>query len=590
MGAHGIFDIDSMLIYFFSEDGKNHTPDYSRSPGELFEAAYAKKNQQTYILKHLNALEKEISINLFHELVHSWQALSSPMIILNFLNVSKKLRENAKKLNLYLPRISNTYLFFDDDDPNIDFAYKSHRMNFIQRNEGRKLFRQVKKTYEEWQEQKDTACWTDFVKELKLQLEAKYKQSIYDLLRPDLDMVPNSYNIIADDLPLAMPFLIYKHEQQGERFASFGALIDYFDMVYFTGDNLMEAFANINDYLRKGENIPPYNPLREEDNMYLGVYEAYRRMHKHRYETEKELALSFLALVDLAFLNDPMGVHDDIYEYDNSFRNENVSLPYRFGNLIYKAQGFRPFKIKNNDIAYSLTEWQDDYCRYLGYFLPDDGIRNIVCVILSSIINDASVYYRFSDESKILGTLTQMIKNTENWNEYLQYLLDEINKMYQHLNGAKLTSQHHMLVMIVNALLFRLRHRGVMTAPCYYSDQIFGSLENLLFVYNGEYYGIPFDNYNDMPLKQMDVGHYSLLDLMVLKPMAKEGTDSCGFLSSFIPCRFQYRGLGCPLIGLSDEEKERRTSISLDYEWCHRKCVMNELDKNIKYTPKNENI
>ena len=41
-------------------------------------------------------------------------------------------------------------------------------------------------------------------------------------------------------------------------------------------------------------------------------------MHKHRYETEKELALSFLALVDLAFLNDPLGVHDDIYEYDLS--------------------------------------------------------------------------------------------------------------------------------------------------------------------------------------------------------------------------------------------------------------------------------
>lgn len=590
MKTHGIFDIDSMLVYFFSEDGKNHASDCSRSPGDLFEAAYARRNQQTYTFKHLYALEEEISINLFHELVHSWQALSSPMIILNFLNVSKKLRANAERLNLYLPRISNTYLFFDDDDPNIDFAYKSHRMNFIQRKEGRKLFRQIKKTYEAWRKQGYSASWTDFVKELKSQLETKYKKSIYDLLSPDLDMVPHSYNIVADEPPLAMPFLIYGHEKEGERFASFGALIDYFDMVYFTGDNLMEAFASINDYLRKSENIPPYNPLKEEDNMYLGVYEAYRRMHKHRYETEKELALSFLALVDLAFLNDPMGVHDDIYEYDNSFRNENVSLPYRFGNLIYKARGFRPFKIKNDDVANSLKEWQDDYCRYLGYFLPDDGIRNMVCAILSSIINDASVYYRFSDESKILKTLTQMTKNTDNWNECLQYLLDEINKMYRHLNGAKLTSQHHMLVMIVNALLFRQKHRGEMTAPCFYSNQILGSLENLLFVYNGEYYGIPFDNYNDMPLKQMDVGHYSLLDLMVLKPMAKEGINSCGFLSSFIPCRFQHKGMGCPLIGLSDDEKKRRASIGLDYDWCHRKCVMNELDKNIKYTHRNEDI
>ena len=43
-----------------------------------------------------------------------------------------------------------------------------------------------------------------------------------------------------------------------------------------------------------------------------------------------------------------------------------------------------------------------------------------------------------------------------------------------------------MLVMIVNALLFRLAHRGEMTAPCFYPNLIANSLESLLFVYNGE--------------------------------------------------------------------------------------------------------
>ena len=84
-----------------------------------------------------------------------------------------------------------------------------------------------------------------------------------------------------------------------------------------------------------------------------------------------------------------------------------------------------------------------------------------------------------------------MIQNKEDWNECLHYLLDEINEMYRLLNGAKLTSQHHMLVMIVNALLFRLAHRGEMTAPCFYPNQIANSLESLLFVYNGEYYSFP---------------------------------------------------------------------------------------------------
>ena len=87
-------------------------------------------------------------------------------------------------------------------------------------------------------------------------------------------------------------------------------------------------------------------------------------------------------------------------------------------------------------------------------------------------------------------------------------------------------------------MLLSLIH--ILTAPCFYPNLIANSLESLLFVYNGEYYSFPFDNYNDMPLKQMDVGHYSLLDLMVLKPMAKEGVNSCGFLSSFIPVSYTH--------------------------------------------------
>lgn len=50
MKTHGIFDIDSMLVYFFTEDCKHYIPDYSRSEGELFEAAYAKRNQQTSLV------------------------------------------------------------------------------------------------------------------------------------------------------------------------------------------------------------------------------------------------------------------------------------------------------------------------------------------------------------------------------------------------------------------------------------------------------------------------------------------------------------------------------------------------------------
>lgn len=584
MKSHGIFNIDSMITYFFSNDNHaSHSPNHLSAIDEILESTYAKLNKQTYTLLNIYALEKEIQINVFHELTHSWQALSSPMIILNFLNITKKLRANAKKFNLYLPRISNTYLFMDDDDPNIDFAYKSHRMNFIQKNNGRRLFNHIRNIYQKWQEQGNTATWKDFTRTLKSKLETHFQKNIYEIVAPELDMVHNPYDIVSIAPPLAIPLMIYEHEEEGKYFAGSGALIDYFDMVYFTGDNLMEAFATVNDYLRKNEAIPTYDSLKAEDNMYLGVYEAYRRIHQERYDTEKELALSFLALVDLAFLNDPFGIHTEIYEYDNSFRNENVSLPYRFKNLIYKAQGFRTFEIEDNDIATSLKEWQDDYCRYLGYFSPNDGIRNMICYLLSVIMDDANGKYLFTDYDKKENTITEMLQNKDNWNECLEYLLNEINEMYRQLNGKKITSQHHLLVMIVNALLFRLKHRGEMVAPCYYNELISQSFESTLYIYNGEYYGNILYNYNLMPLKHIDIGHYSLLDLMVLQPLAKESRYSCGFLSSFIPCRFQYNGMGCPLIGLTNQEKEYRKSIGLNPDWCHHKCVMNELDKDIKY-------
>lgn len=80
-----------------------------------------------------------------------------------------------------------------------------------------------------WQGQGYTGNWTDFVKDLKFRLETESKKSIYDMLSADLDMVPQSYNIISDEPPLAMPLLIYGHEQKGERFVCFGALIDYFE-------------------------------------------------------------------------------------------------------------------------------------------------------------------------------------------------------------------------------------------------------------------------------------------------------------------------------------------------------------------------
>ena len=80
-------------------------------------------------------------------------------------------------------------------------------MNFIQRKNGRKLFGQSKKIYEEWQGQGYTGNWTDFVKDLKVRVETESKKSIYDMLSADLDMVPQSYNIISDEPPLAMPLL-----------------------------------------------------------------------------------------------------------------------------------------------------------------------------------------------------------------------------------------------------------------------------------------------------------------------------------------------------------------------------------------------
>ena len=99
-------------------------------------------------------------------------------------------------------------------------------------------------------------------------------------------------------------------------------------------------------FLYQKKTIPQINLSQFEDHKYLGVWEFYRRLHAKRYANQEDMALSFLALVDLTFLNDPNMPESEMYNDEE--KAINSSLPYRFGKIIYRAQGVPPLDFSSS--------------------------------------------------------------------------------------------------------------------------------------------------------------------------------------------------------------------------------------------------
>lgn len=574
--AHGVFDIDSFVTYFFDDDSSEmNQKDISLMEivSMMQEALYARNYKQSYNGKHILILENILGKELFHEKVHIWQAMSSPLIILNFLNVTKLSRYNAIKLGLNRQRLSDTYPFLSDDSSDIDVLYQSHRMNFYNGTNDSGLNKIAKKNYEKVCELYNNVTWDIFIEKWKNSIESKFNLTIYEFLSPMLHIPYHYFNIIhTASRPCAMPLRIINHSLEGKEFKCFSGQLDYFNLINFTGDNLMEAFAYVNECLKFDMKIPSYNPLDSTSESYIGVYEVYRRMHQSRYSSERDLAISFLVSVDLAFMTDPMGDHTEEYECYESFHQLNVSLPYRFGYLIYSLLGFRILKISEDPVQ-SVEEWQNGICEYMGWYKPVAGLKNMLSYLMSIIYHDINLAVGDYELFKILYELNDSDKN---WNNKINYGIEAINHYHSTIKG-KITAQHGILIQLANVLYYRISNHGKFIIPFMYEQEIRQNIASTIFIYNGDYY-YDFTERDMGPLHYNVNGKYEYLDQITMRSISRYGKKICGFLDAFVECRFQKNGLGCPINGLSDKECELRNKIGIKGNWCHWGCLLYELD------------
>lgn len=577
--VHGIFDVDSFVTLFYDAD-LSEEADIVDIINEKF---HIQRNEEAFKINSIYSIPENYLLNFLHEEIHYWQAMSSPAIILNFLNISQLLFVQSDKLNLRHV-VTNCFPFEQETD--IDFyryVYRSHRMNFEAPREGMELYRQITSLYKNSQQQGFDGSWYEFTSFLKKRTEEASGVNIYAFNAPYLHLVKDSYNVVSDNPPLAMPFMIMPHLQHGKEFIAYAGILDYYDTVYFTGDNLMESFAVVNDYLAKGEPIPKYEASKGESNRYLGVYECYRRMHNHRYPDEKQLAISFLALVDICFTTDPLHNHNEDYKNDENFRQENVSIPYRFGKLMFRAQGFRPFSISDETkIEDEIEKWQDDFCSYQGLYLPNLCIKHTIEELLIILIFDfEGLGYELPHE--LVELAGNFHAKEPDWERKLDLIVSHINQLYKkHLGrspGSGLSLQNHMILAMSNAMIYKLKNRGKMVISGIYNEQIRWAIEPGLYIFGSKYAFNQLAAVRRGPLNDYSTGVYTPIELLTVKTMAIEGIRSCGFKESFYPCRYVSNGWGCPLVGLTEEEKAKRRRNGFPENWCHYTRVMNILDR-----------
>ena len=214
-------------------------------------------------------------------------------------------------------------------------------------------------------------------------------------------------------------------------------------------------------------------------------------------------------------------------------------------------------------------------------FLPDlclkHTIRELIIILISDFIRKG---YEIPHE--LVALVVNFQGEEENWKSMLDNIISYINQLYRnHLNrfpeNPGLTLQNHMILSIINALIYKLLNRGKLVISAINSESLRSAIEPALYIVGGKYAHNLESTSIRGPLNDYQLGVYTIIDLLTVKSMAIQGVRTCGFKESFFPCRYVSNGWGCPLVGLTPEEKEKRRKDGLSDDWCHYTRIMNIL-------------
>jgi hypothetical protein len=351
-------------------------------------------------------------------------------------------------------------------------------------------------------------------------------------------------------------------------------------LVPFTVQTLTESAALISERLYAAEELPS-GPDEEPDwnPRYMGCWEYWKRLHRTRYASTEELALSFLAAVDLALAATPlmMGLEPGM---DQESAAEAFNLSYRFGKLAFRSQGFPPLEYAA-DAALAIDQFQRKFCQYCGWEPPDTAVR-VVAVYLTQLLSAALGWPTARAETQPDSALVRWLF-TAHPREVMDRL-DELKPVWDYLSELEPESKnpvigHRVAGMMLNACWHRLKHPGRQAAPHIAADILPGIFPLPFILIDGRYHydleledpKATFGDERPFKINALAISAECVM-LGALSPLAA-GTDRCGFLDPITKrarCFYGLGGLGCPhpTATLSESEREQRERLGVD-DWCH---------------------
>jgi hypothetical protein len=355
--------------------------------------------------------------------------------------------------------------------------------------------------------------------------------------------------------------------------------------VPFTTVALAESAAYVTECLRAGRTPGRLTDTTAAQRRYLGCWEYWCRLRSSATTDEGVLAANFLAAVDLALVGGTVEPED---EGDEEFRQEQLCIPYRFGKLAFRSQGFR--LLPADPASAQIEEWQADFCRYQGWPAPRESFANSVVELTRRLImaygnlliedgHPQSYFTRFLQLPAEAAAADPRGAYQEIWSA--------IQSATVRPRGARPVGTEAIGVML-NASMYRLDHPGRFAAPHLFGPALTAVFPLPLLLLHGRYYA-DHETYADAEetLRQQPAMPYwpessnvtrDCMQLIPLAPLA-DGKSGCGFFdeqTGKARCSYGQFGFGCPHAGLTDDQTRLRAGHGMG-DWCHKKYIHRRL-------------
>ncbi len=466
-------------------------------------------------------LHPDVRRTLFHERAHYWQLISCSMLQYRFCFLLDRLAMGAGNLGGHERAICGEFL-----DPSAMNVSVAQRLERIEANIN-----------------KISASSTRVLKS----------------------------NIVSEDPLTDMPLLQFSIGS-GPPYG-YGARLGFGDgkeevLVPFSGPNLLESATTIFESLWAGASLPDPDQLEsDEEQLYLGAWVFWRRLHDGRYESEEDLALSFVAAVDLCMNPDVL----TSAFFDEEHRYEILAIPYRFGKLAFTTRALPILSTEDQDKRQAIHDWQTMLAKHSGWTTPEATawkfsrfltfrlLRSLAPLIDESRIDEEQLQRVFSD---IEDEVSDEKKED----------LEDIFQLLSNAHAAKYGQQgfgwplgQATIGAMLNAALFRLQNPGSFALMHADESRIAGAFPLPLVMIDGTYCfdhdsfvsdssGLPY------PVTRLEVV-LDAIGLITLNPL-RHDRGVCGFVEREEMCVNTARGEDCPLRALKDGREIPKT-------WCH---------------------